>query len=170
MKKIILFTFLMLSAAIAGLGQVAAGNGFAVEKSVVAGGGHASSGQSFSLTGTSGQNSAGNSSSPVFGTHKAGFWTPEQLQPTAAGVSVSGAILTAGGNGIRNARVTLTGTDGSSRTVFTGSFGLYRFLDVPAGQSYVVSVSTGRFTFEIPAMVITVHDELTGVDFVANPL
>lgn len=170
MNKIIIFSLLLFITATAADGQIASGNGFTIERAVVAGGGAESSNQVFSVTGTKGQTSAGNSSAAAFGTHAGGFWTPEQLQPTAANVTISGGVLTANGHGIRNARVTLTGTDGSSRTVVTGSFGFYRFLDVPGGQTYVISVMTGRFTFQIPAMAITADSDLADVNFIANPL
>lgn len=170
MKKIIVASFIFVIAAFGANGQVATGNGFTIERSVIAGGGAESSSQVFSVTGTKGQASTGISSAAGFGTHAGGFWTPEQLQPTAASATVSGGVLTVSGNGIRNARVTLTGTDGSSRTVVTGSFGFYRFLDVPGGQTYVISVTTGRFTFQIPAMAITADSDLADVNFIANPL
>jgi hypothetical protein len=86
---------------------------------------------------------------------------------TASGVSVSGRVIQGEGRGIRNARVVITDATGISRTVMTGSRGSFRFEDVMAGETYTISVAARRFTI-IPR-VITVTDELTDVDFVAEP-
>ncbi|MFM9903959.1 MAG: carboxypeptidase regulatory-like domain-containing protein [Pyrinomonadaceae bacterium] len=87
--------------------------------------------------------------------------------PTAAGVSVSGRVLTADGRGVRNARVTILDRRGIARNVATGPFGYYRFDDVETGQSYVVSVVSRRFNFE--SQVIQVNDNLADLDFIAGP-
>ena len=86
--------------------------------------------------------------------------------PTAANVSVSGRVLTANGNGIRNAIVVLTNAQGESRSARTGSFGYYRFSDVQAGETYVISVNSKQFQFS--PRTINVSDELTDVDFVSD--
>lgn len=94
-------------------------------------------------------------------------WAISQLAPTAANVSVSGRVLTAAGQGIRNVRVTLTAPDGSVRTAVTGSFGYYRIDDVETGHTYVFQVASRRYAFSQPTRAITVNDELTDIDFVA---
>lgn len=88
------------------------------------------------------------------------------LTPTAAGVSLSGRVLTSNGSGLRNAVISLTDTTGVSRTVTTSAFGYYRFDDVAVGGTYVVSVASKRFTF-VPRTLIVV-DELSDLDFVAQ--
>ena len=91
-----------------------------------------------------------------------------QASATAAGVSVSGRVLTsADGRGLRNAMVTLTDQSGHIRTALTGRSGYYHFEDVEAGQTYVVAVRSRRFTFTPQAL--QVNDNLTGVDFVPEP-
>ncbi|MGB7202253.1 MAG: carboxypeptidase regulatory-like domain-containing protein [Pyrinomonadaceae bacterium] len=97
------------------------------------------------------------------------FVLAENLTPTSANVSVSGRVLTAHGQGIRNARVTLTSSTGAPRTAITGSFGYYRFDDVEVGQTYIVSVRSKRFQFSNPTQVITLLDELTDLTFTALP-
>jgi WD40 repeat protein len=97
------------------------------------------------------------------------FVLAEDLAPTAANVSVGGRVLTANGQGIRNARVTLTDANGATRTAITGSFGYYRFDDVEVGQTYIVSVRSKRFQFSNPTLVITLMDELTDLTFTALP-
>lgn len=86
--------------------------------------------------------------------------------PTAAAVSVSGRVTTGAGIGIGSASVTIAGQNGSPRTVRTNPFGYFRFDDVSAGQSYLLSVSAKRYRFA--PRTITVGDDLTGVDFTPN--
>ena len=88
------------------------------------------------------------------------------ITPTAAGVRVSGRVTTAGGQALRNATVVITDSEGNRRTVTTGSFGIYTFDDVEAGQSYVVGVQAKRYRFA--ARVINVTDSLADVDFVGQ--
>ena len=57
--------------------------------------------------------------------------------------------------------------DGGTRRVITTAFGYYRFDDVLAGEAYVIAVSSKRFEFA--PRVINVIDELTNVDFTADP-
>jgi len=105
---------------------------------------------------------------PVAGVTTFSRWTGSgPLAPTAANVSVSGRVVTANGSGIRNAIVTLTGTDGVVRTARTTSFGYYRLIEIPAGQTYVLNASAKRYSFEPRTLVVT--DELTDVDLVASP-
>ncbi|MFN6964587.1 MAG: carboxypeptidase regulatory-like domain-containing protein [Pyrinomonadaceae bacterium] len=69
--------------------------------------------------------------------------TPAQ----AALVSVSGRVATSSGEGIGRAAVTITNGSNFTRTTYTSAFGYYRFDDIPAGASYTVSISVGRYTF-----------------------
>lgn len=89
------------------------------------------------------------------------------LAPTTADVSVSGRAVNAKGQGIANVLVTLTDATGNSRTVKTGTFGYYRFNDIPAGADYTITVAAKKYSFENPTRVISVTDELTEVDFIA---
>ena len=61
----------------------------------------------------------------------------------------------------------LTAPDGSTRLSQTGSFGYYRFNDIPVGAIYVLNVSSRRFVFPNPTLVVNVTDELGNLDFVA---
>lgn len=92
------------------------------------------------------------------------------LAPTAANVAVSGRIRTAGGNGIRNATVTLqNASTGEVRTAASSSFGYYHFENVPAGQTYILTVSSRRFAFAEPSRIVNVDQELADEDFTAMP-
>ena len=70
------------------------------------------------------------------------------------------------GRSLAMARVSITDGAGFNRSALTNSFGYYRFDDVPAGATYVVSVAAKRYTFTPRA--VNVLDELTGINFVAD--
>jgi len=89
------------------------------------------------------------------------------LAPSAAGVSISGRVMTANGSGLRSAIVRVTDQQGETRSAITSSFGYYRFDDVTAGGTYVISVTSKRYQFA--PQVISVSDELTDLDFIASP-
>ncbi|MBX3289889.1 MAG: carboxypeptidase regulatory-like domain-containing protein [Acidobacteria bacterium] len=95
-------------------------------------------------------------------------WTMlSQLGPTSATASVSGRVLTAGGRAISMADLRLTDTDGRIRRVITNPFGYFKFNDVTVGGSYILSVAHKTYIFAEPYRVITVKDEITGIDFIA---
>lgn len=87
------------------------------------------------------------------------------LIPNAANVNVGGRVVTAGGNGVSNAVVYFTDSQGVTRTARTGSLGYFKFDDVLAGETYVVVINHKRYTFT--PRVVTVEDEITELDFVA---
>ncbi len=86
--------------------------------------------------------------------------------PTAAAVNISGRVLTVAGRGLRNALVTLTEADGSTRTVLTGASGRYSFTNLGAGQSVILSVRSKQYRF-MP-QVVFLNDDLNEIDFVAR--
>ncbi len=43
------------------------------------------------------------------------------------------------------------------------------FGDLRAGEGYIVTVGSRRYAFSTPSRVITLVDNATDVDFVANP-
>jgi hypothetical protein len=88
------------------------------------------------------------------------------LAPTAASVSVSGRVIAPQQFGLTNALVTLTDMQGNARTVLTGKFGSFHFSQVVAGETYILTVSSKRYTYA--PQVITVNEDLTGVNFSAQ--
>ena len=88
---------------------------------------------------------------------------------TAAGATVSGRILTADGRGIRNATVTMTNPGGETRTVNSSTFGYFRFADVPAGQTYIISAAAKRYKFGQPTQVLNLSADNDDVNFTALP-
>lgn len=99
-----------------------------------------------------------------------GFWNFTPLAPTAAAVSITGRVKAANGAGIRNVVVTLTSPKGSTNIARSSSFGYYRFDEVPSCETYIVSVVSKRFIFAQASITIGVFDEITGLDFIADPL
>lgn len=144
------------------------GGAYQITQSVTANGGETSSGGNFSIQDTSGQPVAGgllqNSSYSIY----SGFWTPANFAPTAATVTVAGRVTTANGQGISNAVITLTDMNGIIRTAKTAGFGYYQFADILAGRSYLITISSKRFTFSNPTRVLNVLEELSEVDFIAE--
>ncbi len=148
--------------------QISSGGSFVLEKSVKSGGGGESAGGAFTVAGTSGQNAAGMLIPNGQLDLRSGFWTPDQLAPTSALVSISGKVTTIKGSGIRNVLVTLTDLNGTVRTTFTGSLGTYSFSDVEVGQTYVLTIQAKKFFFSNTMQIVTVYEELTGIDFTAE--
>lgn len=162
MKAAIMFPLFVATLAVA-----QSGGTYQITQTVVASGA-VSSGGSYSIENTGGQPVAGSvPTSGSFSLH-IGFWTPE-LAPTAANVPISGRILTATNQGIRNVVVSLTDSSGATRAVKTGTFGYYRFSDVRVGEAYVLTVSSKRFVFSSPTRLLFVQDELADVDFISEP-
>lgn len=90
------------------------------------------------------------------------------LGPSAAGASLSGRVLTSTGRGISKARITLTG-GGLSEPLYTitNPFGYYTLPEVPTGDTYIVTVSTKRYSFAQPSLVVTLNDSVADLDFLA---
>ena len=92
-------------------------------------------------------------------------WTLAQpLAPTAAGVSISGNVRLTRDLGLKVALVTLTDAAGSSRTTRTNKFGGFRFNDVAAGQTYVISVRAKGHQFAPQALTAT--EDITNLIFI----
>jgi len=85
------------------------------------------------------------------------------LGPTAADVAISGHVFAPGGAGLRNATVTLTDSNGQSRSAVTSSFGAFTFDGVTAGDTYVIAVASRRYRFS--PRVVQVTDSLSDLDF-----
>jgi subtilisin family serine protease len=84
--------------------------------------------------------------------------------PTAAGVSVSGRVLSQAGVGIRGVVVTLTDMNGVKRTVTSNTFGYYSFDSLAAGANYMLTAGAKRYFFSPRTIVVT--DTLSGVDLI----
>lgn len=88
-----------------------------------------------------------------------------------ANVVVSGRVLTADGQGIKNVNVSLVdGGTGARLAAVTGPFGYYSFPSVPTGVSYTLAVTSKRFTFTPNFHTFTPYTDRLNEDFVADPL
>jgi hypothetical protein len=97
-----------------------------------------------------------------------GGWGIEFLTSTAANASVSGRVLTAAGQGIRNAEVVISGgTLTEPMRVQTGSFGYYNFDGLQTGQTYMITVNSRRYLFTTPTRVVSLTDNIADLDFIA---
>jgi len=68
-------------------------------------------------------------------------------------------VGTASGLGISKAFLRMTDSDGNVRAAYTNPFGYYNF---------EVEVSSKRYTFDQPSQAVSLNDEITTLDFVAN--
>jgi CSLREA domain-containing protein len=88
---------------------------------------------------------------------------------TAASVSIGGRVMTVNKRGISNVRLTLTQAGGTTRIVYSNAFGYYRFADVQAGETYIITASGKRFLFDNPVQALFVTEETDGINFTALP-
>jgi len=167
-NKFLIFSALVVLFAANVFGQI--GGNFTITESVIAGGGgQNTAGGAFSLDHTIGQSIAGNSLSGSPFAVTSGFWNFTPLAPSAAQVTISGRVRTADGSGIRNVTVSLTMPNGETRFAATATFGYYRFDNIPAGGTCILGVAAKKFTFSQPTIVRTIHEDISDLDFVADP-
>lgn len=88
------------------------------------------------------------------------------VAPTAAGVSISGRVVDIAGNGLGGVTLTLTDAAGHARLGRSNSFGYFQIDDVPAGQTYLLSAQSKRYTFE--SQVLSVQDDVVDVVITAQ--
>jgi hypothetical protein len=91
-----------------------------------------------------------------------------QLAPTAGEVVASGRVFTANGKGIQNVKITVILPSGETRTTVSGAGGFYQFADLPAGETYIFSVSAKHYTFAQNTQIRSVTEDVADVDFIAD--
>lgn len=77
--------------------------------------------------------------------------------------NIGGRVVGSNGRGVSNLPVVLTNSQTVTRYAVTNPFGYYRFIDVPAIQTYTLSVGSKRFSY--PPRTIVVDDDLPDLDF-----
>lgn len=99
----------------------------------------------------------------------AGAPTPQSFGVTAAGATIGGRITNSRGRGLGGLRVRLTG-GALEQPVYatTSSFGYYQFADVPAGDTYILDVSSRRYHFAQPTIVVSLNGNFTDANFVGD--
>jgi hypothetical protein len=114
-------------------------------------------------------NNPATNTATILGVSNFSDWGVGLAVPTAANAEISGRLVTANGEGIRNATVMLSGGSLVQPVyVRTGTFGSYTFSDVPVGQTYLITVISKRYTFANPTRVINLTDSVTDEDFIAD--
>ena len=88
--------------------------------------------------------------------------------PSSALTDITVRVTDSYHRGINRATVTLTSPQGTVRTVTTNGFGYYSFKDVPAGQTFVLEVSSKGHRFDNPTRVLDTNDDMTNIDFQAT--
>jgi hypothetical protein len=91
-----------------------------------------------------------------------------QLGATAAGVSVSGRVLSSRGAGVSNTVVILINQKGEVQTTRTDATGYYIFEEITAGETYIFNVYAKRYQFN--TQLITVIEDLAELNFTAQKL
>lgn len=87
---------------------------------------------------------------------------------TAAPANVGGRVLSGSGNGLAGVSVKISGGELSEPVyAVTNPFGYFNF-EVPAGQTYVVAVQSKQYHFANPVQVVSVTDNVTELNFIAN--
>jgi hypothetical protein len=106
---------------------------------------------------------------PVEGTVVCTF-SNTQLAPSAAPATISGRVVDSLGNGIGGARLTvMDGSTGQTFSAISSPFGYYTVEGMEVDNFYVMNVSHKRYTFADDTRTFSLQDNISGVDFVANP-
>lgn len=116
----------------------------------------------FAVSAENGTASGGNSAEVAIETN---------LAPTETDVIVAGRVTSSNGTGLAQVRVAIAGGGlAEPRIVTTNPFGYYRFNDVAAGQTYVLTVSAKRYSFVQSPRLLSVFDDMYNVDFTTESL
>ena len=117
-----------------------------------------------SIQRTTGIDTNNNSADFVSGTP-----TPQAAGATAAGAMINGRVADSRGRGLGRVVVMMSGS-GIEEPIYatTNAYGYYRFEDIPAGNTYILTASSIRYTFDKPNIVINVNGNLDGADFIGE--
>lgn len=88
------------------------------------------------------------------------------LAPTSAGVRIGGRVSDPSGRGIEGLLVTILNAEGVGVVSRTNSFGFFMFDEVPAGQTYILSIASKNGV--IASQVVSPTDDNFSVNFVLN--
>lgn len=85
---------------------------------------------------------------------------------TAASVSIAGRVTETFGRGVSGARVALTDSNGNIRYAMTNFFGYFRFTQIAAGETYILTATHKRYEFF--AQIVSVNDDRDDINFVGD--
>lgn len=87
----------------------------------------------------------------------------------AASASIEGRVVTARGNGIAGVVVEISGGEMlSPLRIETDSSGAFIFEGLRVGHAYIITVRARKFAFAQPSRVITLQNDLTGLNFIGG--
>ena len=90
--------------------------------------------------------------------------------PTAGYAYISGRVTDAYGRPISRALISAARiSNGEIRYVYTNSFGYYRFEELQAGESYVMTVRAARYRFDPASVAIGLTEDVSDLNFNALP-
>jgi hypothetical protein len=99
----------------------------------------------------------------LVGDMTSGIYIVDASSLSSPSLSLSGRVLTPDGNGLRNAVVTLRGSNGMVRSTLSSSLGYYSFEDL-AGGSYTLDASSRRYRFD--SRSVDLSSSLATFDFI----
>ncbi|MCO6511791.1 MAG: carboxypeptidase regulatory-like domain-containing protein [Aridibacter famidurans] len=89
-------------------------------------------------------------------------------RPTVIPAVISGRVTTLDGEAVPYAAITILGSDGEIN-ILTNPFGRFYFGRAVTGESYLISVRSGRYEIIPESQVVTVTSDLQEMSFVAIP-
>jgi hypothetical protein len=96
--------------------------------------------------------------------------TPGQVNivgPTATNASLAGRVLTASGQAVGYARVSLIARSGETRTAISSPFGYFQFEGIPTGHTVVLRVAARGLSF--PDQVVNIDGNIADLTVTADP-
>jgi hypothetical protein len=91
------------------------------------------------------------------------------VAPTAAGVRLSGRVVTESGDGIGRAKIMLFGGSLTEPVFAVTDFeGNYSFSDIPAGETYTLSISVKGYKFNQAIIVVNLNEDVTNAHFIGT--
>lgn len=95
-------------------------------------------------------------------------FTNDLLSPSAASATISGRVINSSGRGLKGVLITATAlSTGEKLYTSPDSYGIYRFEDLPVGDSYLITIKSRYFRFEPDSRIITLNGDFADVDFTA---
>jgi hypothetical protein len=115
----------------------------------------------FRILGTGGTGAAG--------TFRVDNFQVQAMGVSAASVSIGGRVTNASGYGLSGVTISLSGgTMAEPVYARTSPFGYYSFEGIEAGQTYILTVSSKRYTFNPPNRIIDAQDSVSDANFVSQ--
>ncbi|MEJ7861051.1 MAG: carboxypeptidase regulatory-like domain-containing protein [Pyrinomonadaceae bacterium] len=90
------------------------------------------------------------------------------LGPTAASVTIGGRVMSQNRRGINNVTVSMTDARGTTTMARTNAFGYYRFAEVTAGETYILTAKGKRYAFSQPSQVVNIFEDTFDIDFIGE--